>query len=1244
LVRVGLAAVALFVAGFWLVLPASGSQPNLVAEWHLDVIQDGTTPDSSGNGLTGAVGQAVTSQAGKFGNAVGLTNPARESGSIAVAANSLFEPANLTVLAWVKRNESPGNLKYILAEGGRQCSAASYALYTGSQGGLVFYIDDGTQARISPDAGPAIWDGNWHAIAGSFDGANVRLYVDGNQIGNGTPAETGIDYGAANGHNLALGAYTNPLCGDYKWSGTLDETRIYNRALNPDEIRQLQTATSTTPPELTPPPPTTTTVPPPTTTPPPPPPTTTPLPPPPPATTPTSQPPIAKLVLTTPKPLAGRLVAFDPTQSRPGQGSITGFAYDFGSGKFAATCPVSTPVAFKVFAAGPTKVSLRVTNSVGVTSLVQLVVNVAAAPAATAPRFHVDAAVAAAGLGSFWCGTPKSIQDAATAYLPALYTSEVHAVGIDITQGVLPTPPKPSGVAIRIRRARGLRTTSTFRQEAVFLNNYEESPADNRITWFQRGGKTVVRVYASAVVAPLGDSVTDVQMKLYGSTDGGALPGSPLLAENGPLDVPFGPPFTTHAMRIGYDPVLGNLPAFTFTLPDSWTRGNLALLAKPVLVGARLDRQCDTSYCALKQDGRLSGIQFHETGLFIIRSVAMTATGDAALPSPASVFDQALNLTPVGAVVTPYQATINIDSIVKAIAACKPSPPPCTTPNDMATALIGQWATDNQASPSSLVKYVTMGIHAGRPAINGYSSWPASCPANANGGALCETSTQSPVSQVDTGRPLSSVGHELFHDLGRPHADGPSSGCGGDGEGKPDLKGHHQGIGLDRHAGSGSGKEPYKIISPDLPGQRGEQYDLMSYCAGSDDPADWLSPHTWDTVAGDWIFFIKRTAAAVQALVEAAARGPALQVSGITTGTNTRILHVEPTKAPMIHGPASSPFHAVARNAAGKAIADVTLKYTAGHLDSGRKGTPATPVAIFEGTVPAATAQLSIKVFGATGTTLRKSAHPPKVALLAPRGGTIGAGPSVPVKWRATDADGNALRAYIDYSTDGGKQWRTVFIASSHGSATVPSRYFTGSSNARVRVRVNDGFDETAASSGRLRALGSAPAITISSPGPGQRFQSDSSVYLSARGFDDAFNVLPRGSFRWFVDRKPIGVGDAVSVTDLPPGRNVIRVVAKDGHGRSGTATVPVTVLAAQPFFLTLQAPSHISRRAKTLSLKVATNVTATLKVAGRSFTLNRKLKAISVHVKPGRSVLRLTLALSSHGRTAARPLQIART
>ena len=79
----------------------------------------------------------------------------------------------------------------------------------------------------------------------------MRLYVDGTEVGSGTPANLTIDYQLTS-NDFDVGNYPDPNChgGNYFYSGGLDEVRVYDRALSADEINQLQTATGDTPPEL----------------------------------------------------------------------------------------------------------------------------------------------------------------------------------------------------------------------------------------------------------------------------------------------------------------------------------------------------------------------------------------------------------------------------------------------------------------------------------------------------------------------------------------------------------------------------------------------------------------------------------------------------------------------------------------------------------------------------------------------------------------------------------------------------------------------------------------------------------------------------------------------------------------------------------------------------------------------------------------------------------------------------------
>ena len=85
------------------------------------------------------------------------------------------------------------------------------------------------------------------------------------------------------------------------------------------------------------------------------------------------------------------------------------------------------------------------------------------------------------------------------------------------------------------------------------------------------------------------------------------------------------------------------------------------------------------------------------------------------------------------------------------------------------------------------------------------------------------------------------------------------------------------------------------------------------------------------------------------------------------------------------------------------------------------------------------------------------------------------------MRWKASDPDGDALRATIDYAADG-RNWRTVFQGPSTGRATIKGRFLDAGSRARLRVTVDDGFAQARATSTRFRADGTPPVARIVLP------------------------------------------------------------------------------------------------------------------------------------------------------------------
>ena len=147
---------------------------------------------------------------------------------ISIPDDSTLHQQRLTVEVWARRNGSPGQWKYLVAKGGDGCDAASYGLYSSINGGIAFYVFDGKRWYRSPQGSQAIWDGEWHHIAGTYDGAKVHLYVDGHEVGTGTPFSGTIKYEQPYGEG-AIGAYRGSC--KLTLSGIVDEVRIWRAAL-----------------------------------------------------------------------------------------------------------------------------------------------------------------------------------------------------------------------------------------------------------------------------------------------------------------------------------------------------------------------------------------------------------------------------------------------------------------------------------------------------------------------------------------------------------------------------------------------------------------------------------------------------------------------------------------------------------------------------------------------------------------------------------------------------------------------------------------------------------------------------------------------------------------------------------------------------------------------------------------------------------------------------------------------------
>jgi fibronectin type 3 domain-containing protein len=180
--------------------------------------------DASGQANTGTISSATWTTTGKFGAALSFNGT---SSWVTVAdAASLDLTTGMTIEAWVNPAAGTGWRTVVLKE---NAGALAYALYAANNASRpAGYVHTSTDVGLNGTS--AVPLNSWTHLALTFDGATLRMFVNGVQVSSSAVA------GAAVVSSSALRIGGNSVWGEY-FKGVIDELRIYNRALAAAEIQ-----------------------------------------------------------------------------------------------------------------------------------------------------------------------------------------------------------------------------------------------------------------------------------------------------------------------------------------------------------------------------------------------------------------------------------------------------------------------------------------------------------------------------------------------------------------------------------------------------------------------------------------------------------------------------------------------------------------------------------------------------------------------------------------------------------------------------------------------------------------------------------------------------------------------------------------------------------------------------------------------------------------------------------------------
>jgi len=205
-------------------IPEDTFTRGLVAYWSFDEGSGNIAYDASGNGNHGTLTNGPKWTQGKIGGALSFDGV--DDYVEVPHSSSLMPISSISISFWMKKLKDPlrGWVGLFYKRGSENSGYNGYSVLLQTDGSIRWEFPGVANAVVDSSV---LANNTWYYIVAVYDGSSMKIFINGS-LNNSRAVSGNIIPTVA---NLIIGTR------DAYFNGLIDEVRIYNRALSPEEIR-----------------------------------------------------------------------------------------------------------------------------------------------------------------------------------------------------------------------------------------------------------------------------------------------------------------------------------------------------------------------------------------------------------------------------------------------------------------------------------------------------------------------------------------------------------------------------------------------------------------------------------------------------------------------------------------------------------------------------------------------------------------------------------------------------------------------------------------------------------------------------------------------------------------------------------------------------------------------------------------------------------------------------------------------